>query len=130
MSEWRENKNGNYIYVLDSGEVMTVYLRDGLWFGVYDECLSEEGFCDPERAMALMERAVLRGQRDLLVRRKPVLPWWQETKSGGYQCVRRDCILTVKQAKSGSWYLIVDQTVLDDRWFDSAEQAKRQGDML
>jgi len=130
MSEWRESKNGNHVYALDSGEVMTVYLRDGLWFGVYDECFTEEGFSDPEKAMALMERAVLRGQRDLLVRRKPVLPWWRETKSGGYQCVRRDCTLTVKQAKSGSWYLVVDQTVLNDRWFDSAEEAKRQGDLL
>lgn len=130
MSEWRENKNGNHVCVLDSGEVMTVYLRNGLWFGVYDECFTEEGFGDPEKTMALMERAVLRGQRELLVRRKPLLPWWQETKSGGYQCVRRDCTLTVKQARSGKWYLIVDQASLKDRWFDSAEEAKRQGDLI
>lgn len=27
MSEWHENSNGNYVYVLDSDEVMTVYER-------------------------------------------------------------------------------------------------------
>lgn len=130
MSDWRETNKGNYIYELDSGDVMTVFQRQDKWFGVHDNCFSEEGFADPGKAMTLMELAVLSGQRDLLVRRKSMLPWWQETKSGGYQCVRRDCTLTVKRAKSGSWYLIVDQTVLKGRWFDSAEEAKRQGDLL
>ncbi len=36
MSEWRENSNGNYVYILDSDELMTVYQRDGDRFGVYD----------------------------------------------------------------------------------------------
>ncbi|MFM7008249.1 MAG: hypothetical protein ACKO0Z_02755 [Betaproteobacteria bacterium] len=130
MSEWRENNNGNHVYVLDSGEVMTVYLRDGLWFGVYDECFTDEGVTNPERAMALMERAVLEGERHLLVRRRPRPTGWSATKAGGYHCIRGRCTLTVKQAKSGKWYLLIDQTLLKDRWFDSAEEAKRQGDLL
>lgn len=130
MSDWQENSNGNYVYLLDSNEVMTVYVRDGEWFGVYDECFTENGFSDPEKAMALMERAVLEGERDLLVKRRPMTTGWRKTKSGGYYCVRRGCTLSAKQAKSGKWYLVVDQTLLKGHWFDSAEEAKRQGDQF
>lgn len=130
MSEWRENTNGNHVYVLDSHEVMTVYNRNGEWFGVYDNQFTEEGFSDPQMAMALMERAVLAKEAGLLVRKRPIATGWRQTKSGSYQRVSSDCILTVKQAKSGSWYLMVDQTLFKGRWFDSAEEAKRQGDLL
>lgn len=130
MSEWRENPNGNYVYVLDSDEVMTVYDRNGEWFGVYDDCFTEEGFSDPEKAMALMERAVLDEETGLLVRRRPIATGWRQTKSGNYHRVRSDCTLTVKRAKSGSWYLVIDQTLLEGRWFGSAKEAKRYGDLL
>ena len=130
MCEWRENSNGNHVYVLDSSEVMTVFKRDGEWFGVYDHRFTDQGFKDPEEAMALMERAVLGERVDLLVRRRPAVTGWRQTKSGGYHCVRGACTMTVKQAKSGKWYLLVDQTLLAGKWFDSAEEAKRQGDML
>lgn len=130
MSEWRENDNGNYVYLLDTDEVMTVFHRNGKWFGAYADRFTEDGFCNPEKTKALMERAVLEGEHDLLVKRRPVATGWRETKSGGYQCVRHGCILTVKQARSGGWYLVVDQVPLKDHWFDSAEEAKRQGDQL
>ena len=34
MSDWRENSNGNFVYVIDTDDVMTVFERVGLWFGV------------------------------------------------------------------------------------------------
>lgn len=129
MSDWRETKNGNYIYELASGDVMTVFRRQDGWFGVHDDCFSEEGFNDPEKAMALMELAVLKGRRDLLVRRRPMLPFWLKTKSGSYQCVRHGRQLTVKQASSGSWYLVLDQTVLKNQWFPTAEDAMLYGEL-
>ena len=36
--------------------------------------------------------------------------------------------MTVKQAKSGKWYLVIDQTMVQGKWFDNADDAKRQGD--
>jgi hypothetical protein len=39
-------------------------------------------------------------------------------------------MLTVKQAKSGKWYLVVDQTLLAGQWFNTAEEAMQQGDQL
>ena len=128
MSEWRENSNGNYVYVLDSDDVMTVYERNGEWFGVYDNRFTEDGFADPEPAMALMEKAVLDDRLDLLVKRMPTPTGWRETKKGGYHCVRHDRTMTVKQAKSGKWYLVINQTMVQGKWFETADEAKRQGD--
>ena len=128
MSEWRENSNGNYVYVIDADDVMTVYLRNGEWFGVSDNHFTEAGFNSPEEAMALMEKAVLDDRLDLLEKRNPMAIGWRHTKSGGYHCVRRDRTMTVKQAKSGKWYLVINQSMVQGKWFDTAEEAKRQGD--
>lgn len=128
MSEWRENSNGNYVYVIETDDVMTVYHRNGEWFGVYDNHFTEEGFKNSEEAMDLMEKAVLGDRLDLLEKRKPMATGWRRTKSGGYHCIRRDRTMTVKQAKSGKWYLVINQTMVQGKWFDSADEAKRQGD--
>lgn len=130
MSEWRENSNGNYVYVLDTDEVMTVYQRNGEWLGVYDNRFTEDGFKKPEQAMALMEKAVLGNRLDLLVKRQPMPIGWRVTKKGGYHRIRSDCTMTVKQAKSGKWYLVINQTVVQGKWFDTAEEAKRLGDQF
>ena len=128
MYEWLENSNGNYVYIIETDEVMTVYLRNGEWHGVYDNHFTEEGFQFPEQAMALMEKAVLGDRLDLLVKRKPTPTGWRKTKSGGYHCVRRDRTMTVKEATSGKWYLVINQTLVQGKWFDTADEAKRQGD--
>ena len=128
MSEWRENSNGNYVYGIDTDEVMTVYLHNGEWFGVYDNRFIEDGFKNPEQAMALMEKAVLGDRLDLLVKRKPMPTGWRKTKNGGYHYVRRDCTMTVKQASSGKWYLVINQTMVRGKCFDTADEAKRLGE--
>jgi glucan-binding YG repeat protein len=128
MSEWRENSNGNYVYVIDTDDVMTVYLRNGGWFGVYDNHFTEEGFQNYAEAMDMMEKAVLGDRLDLLEKRGPMATGWRHTKSGGYHCIRSDRTMTVKQAKSGKWYLVINQTMVQGKWFDSADEAKRQGD--
>jgi len=128
MSEWRENSNGNYVLVIGTDDVMTVYQRNGEWLGVNDNHFTEEGFKSPVEAMALMEKAVLGDRLDLLEKRNPTATGWRHTKSGGYHCVRRDRTMTVKQAKSGKWYLVINQSMVQGKWFDTAEEAKRQGD--
>lgn len=130
MSEWRENSNGNYVYVIDTDDVMTVYERNGMWFGVYDSQFTEDGFKAPEQAMDFIEKAVLGDQLDLLVKRKPIPTGWRLKKKGGYHCTRRDRSMSVKQAKSGKWYLVVNQALVQGRWFDTADEAKREGDQL
>lgn len=130
MSEWRETSNGNYVYILDSDELMTVYQRNGDWFGVYDNRFTEVGFKNPELAMAEMEKAVLDDRLDLLVKHKSHPTGWRKTKSGGYHCIQRDRTLTVKQATSGKWYLIINKTLIQGKWFDTADEAMYQGDQF
>ncbi len=130
MSEWRENSNGNYVYVLDSDEVMTVYGRNGEWLGVYDSRFTPEGFKTPEHAMTLMEKAVLGDRLDLLSKKNPMPTGWRKTKSGSFHCIRQGNTLTVKEAKSGKWYLVINQTMVQGKWFDTVDEAKRQGDQL
>ncbi len=128
MSEWEENSNGNYVYVLDTDEVMTVFHRDGEWRGVYDGRFTPDGFSSADQAMDLMETAVLDDRLDLLCKPIPAATGWRKTKTGGYQCVRNGLTLTVKPAKSGKWYLVVNQTIVQGKWFDTADEAKREGD--
>jgi hypothetical protein len=49
MSEWRENSNGNYVYVIETDDVMTVFERAGLWFGVYDSRFIEDGLTSQKK---------------------------------------------------------------------------------
>ena len=130
MSDWLENDNGNYVYVIDSDDVMTVYERNGLWFGVYDNHFTAEGFKNSEQAMTVMEKAVLEDSLDLLVERNPRPTGWLKTKTGGFQRYRNGCTMTVKQAKSGSWYLVINQNMLKDNWFKTVEEAMNKGDQL
>ena len=130
MSDWRENSNGNFVYVIDTDDVMTVFEIAGLWFGVYDNRFIEDGQSTPEKAMAFMEIAVLNEQLHLLVKRTPIPTGWRSTKTGGFHCYRNGGTMTVKQAKSGAWYLLENQTMVQGKWFKTAEEAIREGDQL
>jgi hypothetical protein len=109
---------------------MTVFQRAGLWFGVYDDRFIEDGLSTPEKAMAFMEKAVLNEQMHLLVKRVPIPTGWRSTKTGGFHCYRNGGTMTVKQAKSGAWYLVENQTMVQGKWFKTAEEAMREGDQL
>jgi hypothetical protein len=128
MSEWLENFNGNYVYVIETDDLMTVYQRNGEWHGVYDNHFTVKGYENPEEVMALMEKAVLGDRLHLLEIRSPMPTGWRKTKSGGYHCLRRDRFMSVKQAKSGKWYLVINQTIVEGKWFDTADEAKWHGD--
>ena len=130
MSDWRENSNGNFVYVIDTDDVMTVFEIAGLWFGVYDNRFIEDGQSTSEKAMAFMEIAVLNEQLHLLVKRTPIPTGWRSTKTGGFHCYRNGGTMTAKQAKSGAWYLLENQTMVQGKWFKTAEEAMREGDQL
>jgi glucan-binding YG repeat protein len=130
MSEWIENSNGNHVYVIDTDDLMTVYKRGDEWFGVYDNRFTEDGFVTSGKAMAFMEKTVLGDRLDLLVKRKPMPTGWRKTKTGGYHCIRGGGTMTVKTATSGKWYLIVNQSIVRDKWFDTEDEAMLLGDQL
>jgi hypothetical protein len=128
MYEWRENSNGNYVYVIDTDDVMTVFNRNGQWVGVHDNHFTEQEYDSPEEAMTIMEEAVLNGRTGLLAYSKPRPTGWRKTKTGGYFYEGKGRTMSVKLGRGGKWYLVMGQTLVAGRWFDSAEDAKREGD--
>ena len=122
MAEWRENDKGNYVYVIDTDSVMTVFRRrDGDWAGAYDDRFTKGTFDTAEDAMQAME-PILQGDMTML---KPATYGWVANKGGGGFHLRTAKHLTsVKQSKSGSWFVIVDGQILDRQWFKTADEAK------
>ena len=80
--------------------------------------------------MTFMEAAVLSDRLDLLVKRRPQQTGWRKTKVGSYQCTSSGRMMTVKQADSGKWYVVIDQTLVRGRWFNTSEDAMREADQL
>lgn len=132
MNEWTENANGNFVYLTDDDGVMTVFQRrDGSWAGVHADLFTTETFDRARDAMAAMERAVLNGVPGLLtpIRRqaRPVSDW-KATRTGGWFRQSHGRQASVKQAKSGKWYVIIGTELVPSLWFDSADAAKTFAD--
>ncbi|MEN9772589.1 MAG: hypothetical protein RJA58_1232 [Pseudomonadota bacterium] len=121
MDEWRENDNGNYMYVISTDEVMTVFRRrDGDWAGAFQDRFTKGTFNTAEEAMQAME-PILEGDTSML---KPANTGWVANKKGaGFHIRIAGQIATVKPARSGSWYATVDGEILKGQWFDSAQEA-------
>ena len=128
MIDWRETSNGNFIHELESGDLMTVFERDGFWTGVHNDCFTDEKFKTPEKAQTVMERAVINGESGLLVQHRPRPSGWRKTKTGGFHYVTRGGMMTVKKATSGSWYLVIGQTIVEGKRFNTAQDAMAEGD--
>lgn len=122
MNEWNENSNGNYVYVIDSDDIMTVFKnRDGDWVGAYKDRFTKGKFDTAEEAMEVMD-SVLEGDTSML--RAPPIRGWIKNKAGsGYHRHTSDGIASVKQSKSGSWYAIIEGSLLRDEWFNTAQGA-------
>jgi hypothetical protein len=123
MHEWNENSNGNYVYVIDTDDIMTVFKnRDGDWVGVYRDRFTKGSFDTAEEAMKVMD-SVLEGDTSML--RAPPIRGWIKNKAGsGFHRRTRGGVVSVKQSKSGSWYAIINGSLLGDEWFKSPEAAK------
>ena len=125
MCEWTEKDNGNYIYILDSS-VMTVFKKKGSvgWGGVYEDDFLKGSYDTPEEAQKELERFVFKGESRLA---KSIPSGWQASKNGGYYRNIPSGIVSVKKAKSGSWYITGPQgTILENTWLETAEEAKKK----
>lgn len=124
MSEWRENHNGNFVYV-DDGVVTTVFKRsDGEWYGIRDGMITEEGFDAAESAMEAIDEEEVEfcemvGSRDT---------GWLPAKKGGFYQQNSAGIATVKQARSGKWYVTVNGRMVDGHWLNTREEAVKLAD--
>ena len=125
MSDWNQNGNGNYVYVIDKDDLMTVFKRkDGEWGGVYDGKFLRGSFDRPEEAQALMEKWVIDGDKSLAAT-TPKLGW-RPAKKGGFYKTAGGGLATVKQAKTGMWYISIDGGLVKGVWLSSAEDAMQR----
>ena len=125
MSDWNQNGNGNYVYVIDKDDLMTVFKRkDGEWGGVYDGKFLRGSFDKPEEAQALMEKWVIEGDKSLAAP-APKLGW-RPAKKGGFYKNAGGGLATVKQAKTGGWYISIDGGLVKGVWLSSAEDAMQK----
>jgi len=124
MLDWDENSNGNYVYSISKGDVMTVYKKqDGEWAGIYDGKFLRGSYDDPEEAKELMERWVMDGDLSLSV--SPQIGW-KKSKVGSYYKNGLGGMTSVKQAKSGKWFISISGNLVRDVWLNSAEEAMRK----
>ena len=128
MSDWRENKKGNHVYVIDTDQVMTVFRRaDGSWAGVYQDEFTKGSFDSAQEAMRTME-PILDGDTSMLQRRGS---GWVRNKDGeGHHIRREGRIASVRRSRSGSWYASVDGRLLEGRWFKTDQEAKREAERV
>lgn len=98
-------------------------LPSGEWCGRNGDRRLSANFDTPEEAIVAMER-MLDGEE---FGTKEIQHGWQRTADGNYYMRTPDGAMSVKKAKSGKWYVRLNGKPvpgLNDRWFDSAQQAK------
>ena len=129
--KWIENGNGNWVWVGPDGVSATVYATHNGWGGVWNgpadgrpRRLNAKGE-DAEEGMSLIEEAVSQGDASLMW--SPPDEEWKERKKGGYYRKVNGAVVSVKQARSGSWYAVHDGDLLGQSgspmWFITAKEA-------
>jgi hypothetical protein len=108
-SDWRETESGNWVLIEGEELEATVYRTGASWGAVWNGAADgrsrrmKQKCDDPETAMSSVETAIAEGKDSL--RWLPPDQQWQPTKMGGWYRKLNGLIVSVKQAKSGSWYV-------------------------
>lgn len=119
MSEWRENHNGNFVYV-DDGVVTTVFrASDGEWIGIREGLITDKEFKTSAAAMDAIDEYKVK----FSVKTRPADTGWRAAKKGGFYRQNSAGIATVKQARSGKWYVTVNGRMVDGQWLNTKEEA-------
>lgn len=127
MSDWNEKLNGNFVTV-DNGQVTTVFRnQDGNWQGIRDGEITDREFDTPEDAINAIDDEEV-GFKPRKARNADT--GWRESKNGGLYRRSYGRIATVKQAKSGKWYVTIDGTIITGQWLDTELDAARLADRL
>jgi len=119
--EWKESQNGNFYRTLDSGLIVTVCLcKDGLWRGICDNKITSGFFESAERAMKGIDRGDI-----TFIPMRAHDTGWKTAKKGGFYRQVHGTIYTIKQATSGSWFVMDGDTLVENHWFPTADAAKK-----
>jgi hypothetical protein len=135
--EWVQNDNGNWLWIDDDQLIATLFTySDGSWGAVWNN--SEDGEprflkarCDSaEEAKSLFYDAIEEGDQSPLW--WPAGNQWTESKKGSYYRKVDGATISVRQAKSGSWYAVGMEGLLSQGgrplWFKTADEARKAVD--
>jgi hypothetical protein len=137
IDRWGENAKGNYVALGDGGVIGTVYrTQDGRWSAVWNggaggqpQRLKGEHW-SAEEVQEIIEQTEREGM-DPDEWYPPDAEWQQATK-GGYYRRLLGSVVSVKQAKSGSWYATMNGALIGQRgqpmWFADEHEAMRAVD--
>jgi hypothetical protein len=132
IEKWICNAKGNFVALGGGAVIGTVYQKDdGSWGGVWSGGAGEVPqrlrgeYWSAEEVQEIIEQT----ERDGMDHDQWYPPdgEWQEAKKGGFYRRLRGSIVSVKQAKSGSWYASSDGALLGKNgapyWFLDEQEA-------
>ena len=136
IDRWIENSKGNLVGI-DGGDVrVTVYSNDdGTWSAIWNEPAGETRwlngkFDSADEAQEALELAECEGPHSQ--RWRPKDDEWISSKKGGFHRKVGGMIVSVKRAKSNSWYAVKIGALLGENgspsWHPTAEAACRAVD--
>ena len=131
--EWLETSNGNWVLVGDDGVEATVYAAGAEWGTVWNGAPDRKArklkakYPTADEAMTAAEAAITEGPNSL--KWWPPEDQWLATKKGDGHYRKHDGqLISVKKAKSGSWFATNGSASLGfhgrTTWFPSAEEAR------
>jgi hypothetical protein len=136
--DWRENSNGNWLLIEDGKLEATVYAAGSEWGSVWN---ASDGRArrlkakhqTAEEAMTATEAAIAAGPSSIFW--WPPDDQWQTTKKGdGFYRKHSGQLISVKQAKTGSWFATNGTASLGrygrTTWFPTAAEARAAVDAL
>jgi hypothetical protein len=129
--DWIENSNGNWV-LIDDGVEATVYEAGDEWSAVWNGAPDGKArrlkakYSTSEEAIAAVEAAIAEGPNSM--RWWPPDDQWLPTKKGGYYRKYNGVVISVKQARSGAWFVTNGSASLGrygrTTWFTTDAEAR------
>lgn len=134
--DWKEASTGNWVLVGDDGIEATVYQAGSDWGAARNGAPDgkvrrlKAKHKSPEETMAAAEAAIAAGAGSRLW--WPPDDQWLPTKKGGYHRKHKGATISVKRAKSGSWFVTNGSATLGrygrTTWFSTDAEARSAAD--
>jgi hypothetical protein len=130
--EWSTNSKGNKVLLDYDSLIATVFHKDDdTWGAIINGQLLVGSAVSAEDMMEHVQEVLLHPYKARYV---PPKGTWLRSKAGGYYKRAHGTTISVKQAKTGSWFAASREGMLSvggkARWFATAEEAMRFADTV
>ena len=120
MYRWIENEKGNFVLIED-GRVTTVFKTStGDWQGVSEDEFTTRSFDTAEEAMDAIDSFEVSFEPPIQSVNK-----WHRTKKGYLHKQTKSGFVSIRQAQSGSYYIVTETGPIKGQWFESEQEAKQ-----